>query len=264
MQLQRIYTIYVLACRGERFYVGRTKKRNLQRRLDAHTNGLGSAFTREFPPTQREPVAIYEQCLAFDETMYTKIWMAQYGIDNVRGGPYSQRELPLATRRFLEMEIKHDENRCLRCGKQGHYVKSCTEQLHPITEDAAPIVTSKYFDHTPDTNTDSGEVTEAQLEALRDKVRRHLAGNWGDALRSGVQLSSCRRKQYGDEEVIYIDTDQRWCPNVGREHRNSRLYVQVHSKWGLRVRCHSRHCTEWRTKTAVPLGAVLRSVLFGK
>lgn len=57
--------------------------------------------------------------------------------------------------------------------------------------------------------------------------------------------------------VVYANTDMRQCPNAGREHRSSTLYVQVHSTTGyMRLRCRCSKspdtkkkppCTEWRS-----------------
>ena len=40
--------IYILECINNKFYVGKTN--NIQFRLDNHSNGFGSQFTKLYPP----------------------------------------------------------------------------------------------------------------------------------------------------------------------------------------------------------------------
>jgi hypothetical protein len=53
--------------------------------------------------------------------------MAKYGIENVRGGTYSNVVLDLDTNSIaiLEKEIRHSKNLCTRCGRDSHYIKDC-------------------------------------------------------------------------------------------------------------------------------------------
>lgn len=44
------WVLYLLECRGDRFYAGITN--DLQRRLQAHREGKGARFTRAHPPVR--------------------------------------------------------------------------------------------------------------------------------------------------------------------------------------------------------------------
>lgn len=61
----------------------------------------------------------------FDEDKYVKEYMAKYGIDNVRGGTYSNIVLDANSIAVLEKEIWHSKNLCTRCGRDSHYIKEC-------------------------------------------------------------------------------------------------------------------------------------------
>jgi hypothetical protein len=51
--------------------------------------------------------------------------MEKYGIDNVRGGTYSNVVLDANCIAVLEKEIRHSNNLCVRCGRGTHFVKDC-------------------------------------------------------------------------------------------------------------------------------------------
>lgn len=119
-------SIYALRCECDKYYVGKTN--NEQRRVLEHFGSFGSAWTSMYRPL--EVVAVYHNCDDLDEDKYTKIYMRAYGIDNVRGGSYSQVTLDPVTRAFLEREICGADDRCYRCGKQGHFVAACREKTH--------------------------------------------------------------------------------------------------------------------------------------
>lgn len=126
-------TIYVLLCERNRYYVGKTN-RSLKKRVLEHFAGDGSEWTRRYKPIKL--VEKIENADVFDEDKYTKIYMKKYGIDHVRGGAYTQFELPASTRMFLEREINGASDVCYRCHRPGHYVKQCYART---TIDGLPI-----------------------------------------------------------------------------------------------------------------------------
>jgi len=113
--------IYVLKLQNNKYYVG--KSNDPQTRINDHTSGRGSKWTRKHPPIDIDDV--FSNCDDFDENKYTKIWMGIYGIDNVRGGSYCQQVLPFETIKFLKKEINGMLGKCYRCGNKGHFVKDC-------------------------------------------------------------------------------------------------------------------------------------------
>lgn len=51
--------------------------------------------------------------------------MRKYGIDNVRGGSYTQFRLPESVIALLEREFSTACEFCFRCGQSGHFSKEC-------------------------------------------------------------------------------------------------------------------------------------------
>ena len=47
---QASWVLYLLECRGDRFYAGITN--DLERRMQAHRDGTGAKFTRAHPPVR--------------------------------------------------------------------------------------------------------------------------------------------------------------------------------------------------------------------
>lgn len=102
--------------------MGRTN-RNVQDRFDEHRSGQGSEWTRRFGPLEIDKV-LKEQS-RFDEDKYVTIYMENFGIDNVRGGSYSNVVLTAMQRETLERELRNAADTCLQCGRSGHFVSVC-------------------------------------------------------------------------------------------------------------------------------------------
>ena len=115
-------SVYCLKLEHGKYYVGKTKYPNF--RLNDHFNGTGSEWTRLY-----KPLSIYEikyDCDNFDEDKHTKMAMAKFGIDNVRGGSYTQISLPNYVKELINKEIQSAGDKCFNCGKSGHFAKNCT------------------------------------------------------------------------------------------------------------------------------------------
>ena len=116
-------SIYVLKLEQNKYYIG--KSQNVYSRIQNHFNGNGSVWTKKYKPI--DIVEVIPNCSNFDEDKYTKIYMSQYGIDNVRGGAYVTTDLRQYEKNSLRKELNNIHERCFKCGKKGHYVDMCNE-----------------------------------------------------------------------------------------------------------------------------------------
>ena len=113
--------VYALKLANGKYYIG--KSDNLEQRLENHFSGSGAAWTREHEPLK--VIEIRENVSRFEEDKMTKEYMEKYGIDNVRGGAYTQVELPEDTREFLQREIRGTSDVCFKCNRPGHWASQC-------------------------------------------------------------------------------------------------------------------------------------------
>jgi predicted GIY-YIG superfamily endonuclease len=113
--------IYILKLRAGKYYIGKTK--NIEKRYEEHLTGSGSGWTKKHKPVSL--IKTIKSTSQFDEDKYVKEYMAKYGIENVRGGTYSNIVLDANSIAVLEKEIRHSNNVCMRCGRDSHYIKDC-------------------------------------------------------------------------------------------------------------------------------------------
>ena len=92
--------IYVLKLTNNNYYVGKTNYPNL--RLEQHSASHACAWT-----TKHKPIEVVEIIKGdtFDEDKYTKMYMAKYGVLNVRGGSYCTLKLNSDTVHAIHKEI---------------------------------------------------------------------------------------------------------------------------------------------------------------
>lgn len=114
--------IYVLLLAGDHYYVGRTKHGD--KRLESHVRGRGSAWTALYPVVKE--VDFLENADKFDEDKYVLMYMDRHGIDNVRGGSYSQVVLEREQRAAIEHQLRSANDQCLLCGSAEHFAAQCS------------------------------------------------------------------------------------------------------------------------------------------
>ena len=115
------FIIYVLELEEGKYYIGKTA--NLVERMTAHFEGRGSSYTKEYLPIKL--IESYESNNSFDEDNKTKEYMCKYGINNVRGGSYSKIDLDDWMIKSLENEFNGMNNKCYKCGNEGHFANNC-------------------------------------------------------------------------------------------------------------------------------------------
>jgi len=112
--------IYILQLGQNKWYVGRTN--NLQQRIQQHMDNEGCEWTKLYGFISVESTS---QGNGFDEDKITLECMDTYGIENVRGGIYSNIDLSLEQMLTIRKQLNHNKNLCLACGSASHYIGSC-------------------------------------------------------------------------------------------------------------------------------------------
>jgi hypothetical protein len=120
-----ITNVYIIQLQEGKYYVGNSN--DVKERYQQHVEGKGSGWTRLFKPISL--IQTINDCDKYDEDKYTKKMMSIYGINNVRGGSYTNIVLSNAEIVFIQKEIWSAENKCCRCGNYNHWVKDCKERL---------------------------------------------------------------------------------------------------------------------------------------
>ena len=113
-------SIYILKCQKDKYYIGKTN--NIER-VKNHFENNGSVFTKKYKPLSIHK--IIENQNDFDEDKFVKEYMSMYGIDNVRGGSYSQLNLDIFQIESLKKEINSSLNLCNNCGESDHFINDC-------------------------------------------------------------------------------------------------------------------------------------------
>ena len=117
--------IYVLECQQGKYYVG--KSADVMKRYEQHKDGSGSAWTKKYKPIKMNKIV--SDVSPFEEDMHVKEYMAKYGVENVRGGSYSQMVLDAATLNLLQKELWGASDKCMKCGKSGHFASKCYSKV---------------------------------------------------------------------------------------------------------------------------------------
>lgn len=112
--------IYVLRLEHGKYYIGRSE--NVNARIQSHRNGTGSEWTKLHKFVEVDVIKNYKH--KFYEDMVVKMYMDKYGIENVRGGSYSQIHLDEIQMYILRRELNNANDRCFECGGS-HFVHSC-------------------------------------------------------------------------------------------------------------------------------------------
>jgi len=117
-------SVYVLKLEKGKYYIGKTSK-DVEVRFREHVDQTRtcSSWTNKYRPERI--LAIYPHCEDSDENKVTKEFMRLKGIENVRGGLYTQLELSDEVVNQIELEFKGDYDECFVCGGSDHFAGSC-------------------------------------------------------------------------------------------------------------------------------------------
>jgi predicted GIY-YIG superfamily endonuclease len=119
--MNKIIYVYVLKLEQGKYYIG--KSSDPGRRIEEHSNSSGSDWTKIYKPI--EIIDLRQTLSPFEEDRLTIEYMAQYGIDNVRGGTFCKLKLEDEVRYVLTQMIWTAQDKCLNCGSSYHFRKNC-------------------------------------------------------------------------------------------------------------------------------------------
>lgn len=160
--------IYVLELHNNKYYIGKTN--NIEKRFEQHINGNGSLWTKLHKPIKI--IEIYYNCDSFDEDKYVKYYMSKYGIDNVRGGVYIQKNLDNNTIKLLEREIRGSNDLCLNCGSNSHFINNCSSKYNDESDEDNSMdedEEDEYYEDEYDDEDDEEEYDEEDDDGEEDE-----------------------------------------------------------------------------------------------
>ncbi len=124
--IPKMEQVYVLQLANNKYYVGKTT--DVMKRFNEHKSGSGSAWTKLHAPKK------ILECRPLnndhDENNLTKDYMKKYGIENVRGGAYTQTSLPDHVKTVLNTELRSNKDTCYKCGEAGHFANACGKTVN--------------------------------------------------------------------------------------------------------------------------------------
>lgn len=111
--------IYVLALTNDKYYVGKSSAGMV-------TIHMINSKKTDFLEKNR-PLRIVEEFEgeSFDETKTVLKYMSIYGIDNVRGGPFTSTELNPVEKDMIQKMINSSHTKCSMCGMDNHHRNEC-------------------------------------------------------------------------------------------------------------------------------------------
>ncbi len=118
------YTIFVLRLQDDKYFVGKTKETH--QKLKQTVLQTPAAWIEKYPA-----VEIHSSILgdAYDEDKYVLKCMREYGIENVRGGSYSNVDLSMDQIISIRRALCTATNSCIACGTVGHNIFECKEDI---------------------------------------------------------------------------------------------------------------------------------------
>lgn len=169
--------IYVLKLEKHRWYVGMS--RDPQARFQAHKQGTATPWTRLFKPLEMGVPRLAVS--GMDEDNVTIQYMAEYGIDNVRGGTTCQPVLSPDTIQHCRTRIAASLDLCYHCMLPDHQSTRCP--------------------HMASTTVNGADYTSHQRAASGGElVRTRSSGTAGASRSTQDRCQRCRRPNHSAEQ----------------------------------------------------------------
>lgn len=139
--------IYAIECKNYKWYIGRTFK-PLETRFAEHLEGKDKSAWWLKTHQPLKILFVKESLNKYDEDAVVFEYIEKYGIDNVRGGTYSQVDLTASQIKEIKTKIQSANNKCFKCGNSGHFANKCLSHAavvnNPKTKAKTPKTTHCY------------------------------------------------------------------------------------------------------------------------
>lgn len=203
--------LYVLQLENGKYYVGKSK--DAMKRFEEHKSGSGSSWTSKYKPVRMIEVRDLKD--HHDENNVTKDLMKKHGINNVRGGSYTQVNLSDDVESVLQKEMLGNADVCYKCNLAGHFANQC-----PITVRRMHVPSKK----------------QEEVEWGCSYCERSFTSEFG----CNVHEKSCKKAQIVMYECDYCDRTfdtQYGCMVHERSCKKTEVVYEAPKKSGACYRC---------------------------
>lgn len=214
--------IYVLELANNKYYIGKTT--DVMKRFNQHKTGNGSVWTKLHRP--KKILECRPLINNHDENNITKDYMKKYGVENVRGGAYTQTSLPDTVKSVLNTELNSTKDTCYKCNKSGHFASSCSSSEKKEEESSWGC---EYCDRTFTTR--YGCTVHERTCKKQIEIEVWTCSDCNREFESESEAESCRcklSKRYSRNKTI---TSSGVCYRCGREgHYSPDCYARSHAQ----------------------------------
>ena len=179
--------VYVLKLEDDKYYVG--KSNNPEFRIDSHMSNSGSVWTKTHKPIQ--VIKIISNIGPYDEDAYTLKYMEKFGIDNVRGGTFSQFKLDKEYKDIIKRMISTKNDACYKCGGTNHFISEC--YLNHMDEDV-----EYNFDNSENDNSSESDSSyhDSEDSDYLDNVKSTNMCDWAISIFTKIKNALCFTRYY--------------------------------------------------------------------
>jgi len=119
--------VYTARLQGGMYYAGKSLDPDHRFLEHKYGNDNASEWTKKYKAV--ELLETKPMTSEHDETNITIDLMKKYGIDNVRGGPWTTIVLTEGEKSFIRKLIHSESDECYGCGQSDHFVKECPNKV---------------------------------------------------------------------------------------------------------------------------------------